>query len=279
MSITKQMHGAFTEFFEAPSSETLRPLLKLSVGETNNIDYKEQWPEKDKLAKHVLALANSQGGILIVGVAEADVLQSTGLEKLKDKTDISKQLSTYIPKELTYEVLDFNYKSSENSELKGKMFQVLLVECNPAHLPYIATKSGSELKNNTIYVRRGCSSVEAEHADVRVLFDLRIGTQEAAKRLLNLDEHLEQLKLLYGQREQQRYTGSIWENFFLKSSKTSRLSGMGNASLLGSLSSSAELQKILENANKPETYNDFITECIRKKKRRIRHELDIIDDE
>ncbi|MDL5596891.1 ATP-binding protein [Bacillus subtilis] len=272
MSISKNMHSAFTDFFERPSSETLRPLLKLSVGETNNVDYKEQWPEKGKLAKHVLALANSGGGILVIGVKEGDVLQSIGLEKAKDKTDIIKQLSVYIPGNLSYEIFDFNFGSSENSELKGKIFQVMLVESNPAHLPYMALKGAEDLKNNSVYVRKGCSSTEAGYTDLQGLFDARISTQQAAKRLLDLGEHCEQLKLLFSQRTSRHDIGSYWWGSLLPHSSIIGAAAISKKSAM--LGIKKGLGELLAEP-KLETYDDFINECILKKKRRIRSELDI----
>lgn len=250
------MHLSFSEFFAQPSKETLRPLLQLSVGETNNIDYKEVWPEKGKLAKHVLALANSGGGVLVVGVTDGEVYNSVGLKELKDKTDIGKQLSNYIPKSLSFEVFDFDYGSSENSDLKGKKFQVLIVESDPKNLPYLAVKSADDLKNNAVYVRRDCSSTEAGHLELQALLDSRIATQAATKRLLDLEEHCEQLKVLYGQ---------------VKNPEQSAAFLLGGA--IGRLLSTDILGAGINPRKNP--YKDFIEECIEKKKDRIEQELDL----
>lgn len=263
MSISKSMHSSFTEFFERPSSETLRPLLKLGVGETNNIDYKEQWPEKAKLAKHVLALANSGGGILIIGVKDGDVMESVGIDKVKDKTDVGRQLKPYIPDVLRYEVMDFNFSSSENSELKGKVFQVLFVESTPAHLPYLAIKAGDDLKNNAVYIRRDCSSSEAGYADLQRLFDSRISTQEAVKRLLDLNEHCDQLRLLFDQVPYRSTDVHSWTNIL-----GSFVDPLG-------IRKARDLSSLISGAPKPETYQSFIKACIEKKKKRIEQELDI----
>jgi len=50
MSIKKTFHEAFTKFFEEPTRDKLRELLKNNVGELDNLDFKESFPAKDKLA-------------------------------------------------------------------------------------------------------------------------------------------------------------------------------------------------------------------------------------
>jgi hypothetical protein len=49
---------AFARFFEEPTREGLRELLRENFGEANELDFKREWPESSKLAKHVLGLAN-----------------------------------------------------------------------------------------------------------------------------------------------------------------------------------------------------------------------------
>lgn len=255
MSISKNMHHSFTEFFSRPSKETLRPLLQLSIGETNNVDYKELWPDKDKLAKHVLAIANSGGGILILGVLDGEVYNSVGLKDFKDKTDVGKQLTPYIPANLRYEVFDFDYGDSENTELKEKKFQVLMVDSDNQDLPYMALKSGSDLKNNAVYVRRDCSSTEANHQDLQALLDSRIATQATAKRLLDLDEHCEQLKVLYSQVKDPSHSMAFLVGGALRRLLDADLGGSG--------------------IHHKDEYKAFIKLCIERKKERIEKELDL----
>jgi hypothetical protein len=61
MALKKTFHEAFTKFFEEPTRDKLRELLKNNVGELDNLDFKESFPAKDKLAKHLLAMANVMG--------------------------------------------------------------------------------------------------------------------------------------------------------------------------------------------------------------------------
>ncbi|WP_236203901.1 AlbA family DNA-binding domain-containing protein [Pseudomonas protegens] len=267
MSITKDMHASFQIFFERPSKETLRPLLKLSVGETNNIDYKELWPDKGKLAKHVLALANSGGGILVVGVKDDEVMRSVGLDstQFKDKSDIGKLLKVYIPESVRYEVLDFNYSDSENTELKGKRFQVLMVESVASELPYIALKDSTDLKSNIVYIRRDCNSTEANYYELQRILRERINTQEVARSLLDLGQHCEQLKLLYEMLSNEKSASNFFGSFFDSYQKSFSASSPLSTSRLWEATKPASVDQ----------FSIFIKSCIEKKKKRIEHELDI----
>jgi hypothetical protein len=72
MAHKKTIHESFAKFFEKPTRDRLRELLKNNVGELDNLDFKESFPEKEKLAKHILAIANSKGGVIIVGQKKGD---------------------------------------------------------------------------------------------------------------------------------------------------------------------------------------------------------------
>jgi hypothetical protein len=94
---SKTVHEAFSRFFESPTRESLRALLKEHVGELRNCDFKEDWPEMGALAKHLIGIGNAGGGCLVLGVKEnADKSTSPeGLKQIKDKADISNGLKTY----------------------------------------------------------------------------------------------------------------------------------------------------------------------------------------
>lgn len=66
----KGLKEAFAQFFENPSREALRQLLVDHTGEHDELDFKSELIEKSQLAKHILAMANKSGGIIIFGVKE-----------------------------------------------------------------------------------------------------------------------------------------------------------------------------------------------------------------
>jgi hypothetical protein len=133
---------AFARFFEAPTREGLRALLQENFGEANEIDFKRELPEGSKLARHVLGLANFGEGCIVVGVEQEEgVLNPVGLSAPTDKTEILSGLDNYVPGTLIrrVEILDFSYEESEYPKLRGKSFQVLFVEDDPTHLPFLST--------------------------------------------------------------------------------------------------------------------------------------------
>lgn len=198
MALTKKQHEAFAKFFESPTRSALRDLLKGNMGETDYLDFKEAWPEPVKLAKHILAMANSGGGAIVVGVkqSEDNSIEAVGLEKFEDKSDISKKLASYIPSGVALEILDFSYTESEYEKIKGKSFQVLLVEYNPKIIPLLPKKEGDGIRRNAVYVRKGTNTEEANYEDLQELINKRLETGYSTQKSLELSKHLDQLKIL-----------------------------------------------------------------------------------
>lgn len=258
----KGFREAFARFFEAPTREALRDLLRESFGEANELDFKREWPEGSKLAKHVLGLANFGGGCIVIGMEQGEegTLNPIGLSALTDKTEILSSLDNYVPDILMrqVEILDFSYEASEYSKLKGKSFQVLFVEDDPAHLPFLSIRDGRHVKSNKVYTRRGVATDEANHDEVQRIVSRRLETGYSSRRELDLRTHLEQLRVLYEQ-----------------------LSPYSTKSLLGDLVSSrtfwqTALTKRVPNPSYPEEdYDVFVANIIARKKRRIEMELDI----
>jgi len=218
MIILKEQFETFANFFAEPTREALRELLRKNMGETDYLDFKEEWPELPRLAKHILALANSGGGALVVGVAqEADgSLAPVGLKKLKDKASIVPPLSSYLPKSIEYQVLDFSYSASEYQALIGKSYQVLLVEDSPKALPFLAMKDADGLRSHAIYVRSGTSSGEASHDQLQEIINRRIETGHSSQPAIELDKHLTQLRAL----DELRPHNDCWLNGYLQQTES-----------------------------------------------------------
>jgi len=253
----KTYHEDFARFFEEPTREYLRQIFHRNIGELRNCDFKENWPEKSSLAKHILAMANSGGGAIIVGVSENEdnSLEPVGLESLKDKSEIIKDIKKYLPEFLLEQVdiVDFSYNSSEYEKIQGKKFQVLFVSYDPSHLPFLAKSDGRNIKSNRVYVRKEGLSDEATHEELQQLINKRIETGYSSTREISLEEHLNQLKVLYKQ--------------------IPRLKQRNIAVIL-----TASLANILSEPNPKypkETFEDFILKLIDLKKIRIMKELDV----
>ena len=91
MDYPKQLKDQVYKLLQEPTLDNFRDFLHAQMGEHNSIDFKSQWIEDAALAKEMLALANSQGGFLIFGVAENEdkSICIDGLPEIKDKAVIS----------------------------------------------------------------------------------------------------------------------------------------------------------------------------------------------
>ena len=199
----KSINEEFARFFEKPNRESLRELLKNNHGEFSNCDFKEEWPDLGKIARHLLGMGNSGGGCLILGVAETEdkTLYPKGLDKLLDKSEFHNAMEKFLPPHLLDEIdiQDYSYNASEYPKIVGKKFQVVFVVFDPKHLPFIATSEGKNIKNNAIYTRRGTSTVEVNYEELQNIINRRIETGYSSQHEMDLETHIQQLKILYRQ--------------------------------------------------------------------------------
>ena len=258
----KQFNESFAKFFENPTRVGLKEILQYNGGEFNFLDFKKEWPEFSKLARHILALGNSGGGCIVVGVEELEdkTLSHCGIEKIVDKAQINTQVQIFIPSSLKFEIVDFVYNESEYGQIKGKKFQVLFVEYDSTLIPFVSIKDGSGIKGNTIYVRNGTSSQPANYQQLHDLLNTRIGTDYNSSTELKIEEHLRQLKMLYGQLNKHKV---YYINQNNNLSQIGQVVASFNKAILGE-------KKEVINPNYPkEDYEEFISNLIEKKKRRV----------
>ena len=136
----KALKELFAKFFENPSREGLRELLKNHTGEQSDFDFKREWPDFSSIAKHILAIANTGGGCIVFGVGEMldKTFDAVGLAAIKDKGEFQDQIRSYLPFRLRSSVSleDFSYDASEYPKIIGKKFQVVFIVSDPTQLPY-----------------------------------------------------------------------------------------------------------------------------------------------
>ena len=185
------------EFFKDPNREKLREVLQSYDAENDNLDFKTQWIDHSKLAKHTLAFANSGGGAIVFGIRENDdgTFDVEGLDQFKDKSDIA--IDQYLPEEAEnlYEIVEFNFGSSEWDALEENLFQVLLVDYSPLSLPLFATKGGSDVNQDEIYIRDNTKSIEAGKSELENLINRRVKA-ELEQESGDLREDISQLRTL-----------------------------------------------------------------------------------
>jgi Schlafen, AlbA_2 len=198
------MKEAFARFFESPSREAFRELMKNQTGEAKHVDFKEMWPKWTSLAKHILGAANSGSAILVCGVKESTdkSLESVGLVKITDKADILNGIKKYIPSSVLnkIEIHDFSFQAAEYPPIVGKTFQVLVVNYDIAATPAIAAANGEGITAGEIYVRREGQTERAVHEEVQEIINKRIESGYSSRGELDLQRCLEHLKLLMASR-------------------------------------------------------------------------------
>ncbi|MGB7902819.1 MAG: ATP-binding protein [Halobacteriota archaeon] len=141
-------------------------------GSRNRLDFKRVPPDYAKVAKHIHAMANCGGGIIVFGVDQkADgSFDPIGLLKFTNKADIQKKLKKNLSNELVllYHVIDLDCKSLKQGLAAGKKFQVIIVKDDPLQIPHITQRDdGTAIVEGTIYVRRHSESVRANFAEVQ----------------------------------------------------------------------------------------------------------------
>ena len=60
----------YDEFLKEPTKDNFRDFIFKNCGELDEVDFKETWIDKGHLAKTMLAMANSMGGGIIIGIKD-----------------------------------------------------------------------------------------------------------------------------------------------------------------------------------------------------------------
>lgn len=268
MELPKQLKDQVYRLLQEPTLDKFRDFLHAQTGEHNAIDFKSEWIENASLAKEMLALANSQGGFIVFGVAENEdkSIRIDGLTKIKDKATISNGIKNFISSNLKYEIHDFSYTTSEYKELIDKKFQMLVVEDTPKYIPFLSKRESGSLKQNMIYVRRGTSCEIANEEELQAIFIRRMEyLHPLSGEPLQLEEHLKQLQILYKNIEKNHvyYKNGLSENMTVLLNSFAKVVEQG--------------EKVVEpNPFYPdESYEQFISRMIVEKKKKIERVLDL----
>mgnify|MGYP006281516809 CR=1 FL=1 len=197
-----------SDFFSEPSSPELRQVLKDFDSEFQDLDYKEEYIDKTQLAKHIMAMMNSGGGVIVFGVTDNG--EPKGLEETKDESELQAQLNKYLPEEIEgkYYILTYNYEETEWGKLQGKSCQIILIEYDKSVLPVVNQSDAKALREGDIYTRNKSSSERATYHQVQQIIEERIA-YERNKPTEKLEEHFEELKYLYSHYPNVPQEGSI----------------------------------------------------------------------
>lgn len=263
----KAIKEEFARLFMNPSLESLPEFLRNGLGEFPYCEFKERWPNTGDLVRHILGIANSGGGLIVIGVAEKSdkTHEAIGIVgAFKDKADFGKEVDKYLPDALrrVVQVIDLDYTSSVNpAELVGKKFQIVYVSDDPSHIPFMANSETTGLGKNTVYVRRDANTEPANYDELQGVINRRVETNHSTRGESDLQSHLDQLKVLYSQIPRHVQSGGLGEIM---------------AKAMGEAMHEALGGRSIENEAYPkEDYQAFVTRMIDGKKRRIQVELDL----
>ena len=257
-----------------PSRDGFKTFLKESCGELDNIDFKEKWITKGKLAKIMLAMANTGGGVIVLGIQENkdDNYLAVGIDELKDAADVEKEIKKLVPRNLSYSVLNFIYDDEIYGEYAGKKFQAIIIADAPEQLPFFSIGASDDIEKDCVYVRRGTSSEKASARDFETMIQRKLENVFKESNDLSLKEHLEQLQFLYDSIPQKkrvlvkkgkRFVGAM-EGLQALSERMTEIFG------------EPDQYEEVPNENYPsEDYEQFLVRMIDKKKLKIEKILDL----
>lgn len=223
MEFEETLKDELAGFFSEPTKEKFAEIVDADK-EYDYIECKGEWIKKGKLAKHILAFANSGGGTIIIGVEESEgSLTPVGFENLRDESKFGEKIEKYIPDRLNGDIMLQNYEYSENiyPGLADKKFQVIFVETDEEEIPYVSTGSTSGINKDQIYVRKNTRSETASHSDIQDILKRRI---EASANESSLEQDLDDLETLYDRLDNRfNFTSSMTFAFdeYLSRKKTS----------------------------------------------------------
>ncbi len=195
----KQMKDLMYELLQEPSKEKFRNFIMNNTGEEDSVDFKSEWIERGKLSKLFLSLGNSGGGVIVFGIHENDdgTIEPVGLKRLEEPSKVHNMIDSLVPSKLVYEIFDFSFEGSEYQKLIGKKFQVVHVKDTPSFLPFLSLSETTGIEKGAIYIRRGTKCEKARGEEIEEILNRRIETQYSSSSILSLEDHLNQLNILY----------------------------------------------------------------------------------
>lgn len=263
----------YDNFLKEPTKDNLKKFMKDSCGELNEVDFKGEWIDRGPLAKIMLAMANSGGGIIVFGVHQKDdnTFEPLGLETMKDDANINNEISKLVSTSLDYQVLNFAYDSSVYGEYENKKFQIVVVHDTPERLPFISLGQADKIEKDIIYVRRGTKSERATAEEINRILERKISTIYSENTDMLLEEHLLQLKELYDELPQKI---RVLVRKGSKSGITKAIECFGEN--LARICGTPDEYEEQDNPNYPEEgYEAFVLRMINAKKLKIEKVLDL----
>lgn len=136
-------------------------LSKIEIGESLYVEFKQRFSDYLKIAKEIIAFANTKGGVIIFGIDDDGSIY--GVESEKSETELIKEtFENYCEPKVNYEI---SYHSLENKE-------IVCVEIPESeNKPHRIQDYKSKLDINTaqVYIRVNDKSVPASKEMIKIL--------------------------------------------------------------------------------------------------------------
>lgn len=193
---SKYLKEQVANLFNAPDRVTFRELLQNTDTEYDELEFKGDYIEDSKLAKHILAMANTNGGLIVFGIEEKNnEFNQIGID-MKDVTDVKNSLSNFLPNNLDYDIHNFSYDDEpEWKKIRNKNFQIIVVEFTPHKIPFLPKKDGKNINETDIYCRKNSSSQKVNKEDLEKILNKRTNPVNSLN-YVGLETDLKQLELL-----------------------------------------------------------------------------------
>jgi len=256
------------KFLQEPTRESFIDIVFSGVGEQNSIDFKKIWIEPQKLSEIILGMANTGGGVVILGVEEKKdgTIEATGLDEIIDKEKQHSKISKYLPDTVNFDILDFDFSNEAYSQIENKLYQVIVIHSDDNDLPYMWNKGSDENQAGCVFIRKGTKTVKANSFELSELIDKKIRSMYTEGSKLALEEHLEQLKILY------EYVGAkenvIHKNILDVGKVLSERLQLFSESL-------GEVERTKNPCYPEEDFEEFVANMIKMKKIKIEKVLDL----
>lgn len=201
-TFAKRIKDDIARFVANPTQDGLQNLIQYFGGEFDQYELKEAWPVLPRIAKSVLAIANSGGGVILFGINDAS-LDPVGLPEFMPKQHVFDVFGEFLPGPLLNEVtlLDFDYDEAEYPALKDKLIQVLAIPDLPHVLPFVCenewTQDDAHLRRGAVYVRNGTQTIESSYEQIQILINRHVDAVMPGGNVDELTQELAQLHALY----------------------------------------------------------------------------------
>lgn len=255
-------------FLQEPTRERFVDIVFDGVGEQNCIDFKKIWIEPQKLSEIILGMANTGGGVIILGVEEKEngTIEAVGLSEIFDKEKQHSKITKFLPDTVKFDIFDFDFSGETYSKIENKMYQMILIQSDDKNLPYMWNKDSNGNEVGCVFIRKGTKTVKANSGELSELIDKRIRSMYTEGSTLALEEHLDQLKILY------KYVGAK-ENVIHKNILD--IGKMLSEKFQSISESLGDVERIKNPFYPEEDFEEYIFNLIKLKKIKIEKVLDL----